>query len=235
MTVERILTEPLAIAGVGTPAERRRRAQDLLARVGLNDQMLQRYPNEFSGGQRQRIVVARALMLEPRLVICDEPVSALDVSVQAQVLNLLKELQADFGFTYLFIAHDLSVVDYVSDRIMVMYLGRIVESGTPDQLYMQPRHPYTEALMASIPTPDPRARKRESPPSGGVPNPAAPPPGCHFHPRCTYAVDACRQIDPVLKSVDEADQARRAACIRSDELSLKGYRDLRTDGDRAAR
>lgn len=235
MTVERILTEPLAIAGVGTPAERRRRAQDLLARVGLNDQMLQRYPNEFSGGQRQRIVVARALMLEPRLVICDEPVSALDVSVQAQVLNLLKELQADFGFTYLFIAHDLSVVDYVSDRIMVMYLGRIVESGTPDQLYMQPRHPYTEALMASIPTPDPRARKRESPPSGGVPNPAAPPPGCHFHPRCTYAVDACRQIDPVLESVDEADRARRAACIRSDELSLKGYRDLRTDGDRAAR
>lgn len=235
MTVQRILTEPLAVAGIGTPDERRARARELLHRVGLNDQMLQRYPNEFSGGQRQRIVVARALMLEPRVVICDEPVSALDVSVQAQVLNLLKELQADFGFTYLFIAHDLSVVDYVSDRIMVMYLGRIVETGTPDEIYTRPKHPYTEALMASIPTPDPRAKKREGPPGGGVPNPAAPPPGCHFHPRCRYALAACQETDPTLKPVDSSDGERRAACIRVDELSLKGYQDLRTTSESAAR
>ncbi len=226
MSIERVLTEPLAVAGVGSPRERKNRAAELLERVGLNKEMLQRYPNEFSGGQRQRIVVARALMLEPRLIICDEPVSALDVSVQAQVLNLLKELQQDFNFTYLFIAHDLSVVDYVSDRIMVMYLGRIVETGTPDEIYSRPKHPYTEALMASIPTPDPRAKKRETPPRGGVPSPANPPPGCHFHPRCPYAIDQCREVDPVLESL--TDEGRRAAaCIRKTEMELRGYEDLR--------
>lgn len=225
MTIEGIMSEPMAVAGMGTAAERRDRAGRMLERVGLNRRMLQRYPNEFSGGQRQRIVVGRALMLEPRVVICDEPVSALDVSVQAQVLNLLKELQGEFGFTYLFIAHDLSVVDYMSDRIFVMYLGQIVEQGTPDELYAHPKHPYTEALMASIPTPDPRARKRDVPPRGGVPNPAAPPPGCRFHPRCPYALDACRQEAPVLREVEGTGQT--SACLRVGELALRGYEDLR--------
>jgi oligopeptide/dipeptide ABC transporter ATP-binding protein len=227
MTIERILTEPANINGIDSPAERRDRARSMLERVGLKPDMLSRYPNEFSGGQRQRIVVARALMLEPKLIICDEPVSALDVSVQAQVLNLLKELQDDFGFTYVFIAHDLSVVDYISDRIMVMYLGRIVEHGKPDELYRRPKHPYTEALMKSIATPDPRARKRETPPAGGVPDPSNPPVGCHFHPRCPYAVDECREIDPALEPV-VSEPERSAACIRKDDISLKGYYDMRT-------
>lgn len=233
MTVQRILTEPLDINEIGTPVERREKAGEILERVGLQREMLQRYPNEFSGGQRQRIVVARALMLEPEILICDEPVSALDVSVQAQVLNLLEELQEEFGFTYIFIAHDLSVVDYVSDRIFVMYLGRIVEEGEPDELYNSPRHPYTEALMASIATPDPRARKRESPPIGDVPSPADPPSGCHFHPRCRYAMDQCSRIDPVLEPIpSESDTtgshtARRSACIRVGEIALKGYEEIR--------
>lgn len=227
MTVQRILTEPLAVNEIGTPRERREKAEQMLLRVGLQRQMLQRYPNEFSGGQRQRIVVARALMLDPKIVICDEPVSALDVSVQAQVLNLLQDLQREFEFTYIFIAHDLSVVDYVSDRIQVMYLGRIVENADPDGLYNRPQHPYTEALMASIATPDPRARKRESPPIGGVPNPADPPAGCHFHPRCTYAIDRCREVDPELYPIPDNPE-RTAACIRIGDITLRGYQDLRT-------
>ena len=233
MTVQRILTEPLAINQIGTPRQRREKAEAMLQRVGLKRQMLQRYPNEFSGGQRQRIVVARALMLDPRVVICDEPVSALDVSVQAQVLNLLQDLQEEFGFTYIFIAHDLSVVDYVSDRILVMYLGRIVEEADPEGLYNTPQHPYTEALMASIATPDPRARKRETPPAGGVPNPADPPPGCHFHPRCPYAVDRCKEVDPELYPAP-GKPTQRAACIRIEEIELRGYRDLRTGAQGSA-
>jgi oligopeptide/dipeptide ABC transporter ATP-binding protein len=221
MTIERVLAEPLVINRIGTQKTRRDRAVELLERVGLNEGMLNRFPNEFSGGQRQRIVVARALALNPKIILCDEPVSALDVSIQAQVLNLLEDLQDEFGFSYLFIAHDLSVVDHISDRIMVMYLGRIVERGGRDDIYQRPTHPYTEALLSSIPVPDPRTRRHGAPLSGGVPDPSSPPQGCHFHPRCAYAVDECKQTDPALEPVPDADDVQ-AACIRKHELELEG-------------
>ena len=200
MTVGNIVAEPLIVHKIGSRDERRERVRELLSTVGLSPEHYNRYPHEFSGGQRQRIGIARALALRPKLVICDEPVSALDVSIQAQILNLLSELQDDLKLTYLFVAHDLAVVRHISDRVAVMYLGHIVEVAESEALYRNPRHPYTEALLASIPLPDPvaeRARPRIVL-AGEVPNPARPPSGCPFHPRCPKAQAVCSQEMPPL-------------------------------------
>jgi len=201
MTVAEIVAEPLAIHGEGTRAERRARALALIERVGLRPEHAGRYPHEFSGGQRQRIGIARALALAPRLVVCDEPVSALDVSVQAQIINLLQDLQAELGLSYLFVAHDLGVVRTISTRVAVMYLGRIVELAETATLFDRPRHPYTLALLAAVP----RAKPGAPPPrplAGEVPSPIDPPAGCHFHPRCPHAVERCRVEAPALRTLD---------------------------------
>jgi len=200
-TVGRIIEEPLLIHRVGSPAERQRRVGELLAQVGLPGDVAHRYPFEFSGGQRQRIGIARSIALHPRLVICDEPVSALDVSIQSQILNLLVDLQRELGLSYLFIAHNLAVVKQVSDRIAVMYLGRIVELADADELYARPRHPYTRALIAAIPEPDPARVRRRAVIAGDLPSPIHPPPGCPFHPRCPHATERCKTEVPVLRSV----------------------------------
>ncbi|NLG65185.1 MAG: dipeptide ABC transporter ATP-binding protein [Actinobacteria bacterium] len=203
MRVRDIVSEPLLNHQIGTEAERKRRAFELLETVGLSAEHGERYPHEFSGGQRQRIGIARALALNPRLIICDEPVSALDVSIRAQVINLLEDLQDEFGLTYLFIAHDLSVVKHISDRVAVMYLGKIVEVAGSDVLYDYPQHPYTEALLSAVPIPDPeteRARQRIIL-EGDVPSPAKPPTGCVFHPRCPrFRPDPCARAMPPLQS-----------------------------------
>lgn len=197
-TIEQLIMEPLVIHGIGDKGSRKQRVQELLEVVGLSSYHGERYPHEFSGGQRQRINIARALALNPDVIICDEPVSALDVSVQAQVINLLKDLQKQFGLTYLFISHDLNVVKYMCDRIAVMYLGKIVEMGTYKEIYENPSHPYTQALLSAIPKEDPFEKKERILLKGDVPSPVNPPSGCHFHQRCPYAVDICKTERPEL-------------------------------------
>jgi oligopeptide/dipeptide ABC transporter ATP-binding protein len=192
MTVETIVGEALGVHHVASGKQRRDRVVDLLEKVGLSAEQLNRYPHEFSGGQRQRIGIARALALEPKFIICDEPVSALDVSIQSQIINLLQDLQKQFNLTYLFIAHDLAVVEHISDQVAVMYLGRIVEYASRDELYANPKHPYTCALLSAIPEPDPARRKQRIPLAGEVPSPSNPPSGCPFHPRCPLAEDRCK-------------------------------------------
>lgn len=214
-TVEQLIMEPLVIHNVGTRQERLAKVRELLEVVGLSAYQAQRYPHEFSGGQRQRINIARALALNPDLVICDEPVSALDVSIQAQVINLLKDLQSRFGLTYIFISHDLNVVKYISDRIVVMYLGKVVEMGTFEDIYNNPRHPYTRALLSAVPKENPFLEKERILLSGDVPSPINPPAGCHFHKRCPFAVEACGKSYPELV----ADQEGHAvACHLADKI-----------------
>ncbi|EAT14493.1 dipeptide ABC transporter ATP-binding protein [Desulfuromonas acetoxidans] len=218
MTVEQILSEPFIIHTRLNATERRKKVATLLDTVGLSSSFARRYPHEFSGGQRQRIGIARALALQPEIIIADEPVSALDLSIQAQIINLLDELQQEFALTYLFISHDLSVVEHLCDDIAVMYLGRLVESSEVDRFYQQPLHPYSEALLQALPVANPR-RQRRSLPSGEIPSPLNPPTGCSFHPRCPYAIDICRQQSPPLQAHHEAGLA---ACHRCDELTLDG-------------
>ncbi|HIO47680.1 TPA: ATP-binding cassette domain-containing protein [Candidatus Poribacteria bacterium] len=201
MTVSDIIGEPLLVNGVSDRSKREQHVRGLLTQVGLKPEHMRRYPHAFSGGQRQRIGIARALALHPKLIVADEPVSALDVSVQAQVLNLLQELQKTFQLTYLFIAHDLSVVHHISDRIAVMYAGRLVELGTADELFRQPRHPYTEALLAAVPIPQPRRNLKRVLLSGEVADPANLPSGCVFHPRCPYTEDRCKTEVPEFREI----------------------------------
>ncbi|MBV9834975.1 MAG: dipeptide ABC transporter ATP-binding protein [Alphaproteobacteria bacterium] len=200
LTVASIIGEALQIHNLAkTNKDIEARVVELLETVGLRPEYMHRYPHEFSGGQRQRIGIARALAVEPKLIVCDEPVSALDVSVQAQVINLLEDLQEKFGLTYLFIAHDLSVVEHISDRVAVMYLGRVVEISSAKDMYANPKHPYTEALLSAVPIPDPKAKRKRIVLQGDVPNPIRPPSGCHFHTRCPIAVERCSRDVPHLK------------------------------------
>jgi peptide/nickel transport system ATP-binding protein len=219
MTLLDIVAEPLEVHGVKNRQQRVDRVAELLRLVGLRPEFMRRYPHAFSGGQRQRIGIARALALEPRLIVADEAVSALDVSVQAQILNLLLELQERLGLTYLFVAHDLSVVKRVSDRVAVMYVGQIVELAETRKLFARPLHPYTSALLSAIPEPNPRAKKQRTILQGEVANPAAPPSGCYFHPRCQYAIDVCKTTAPAW---EEVEPGRFARCHRARELTLAG-------------
>jgi oligopeptide/dipeptide ABC transporter ATP-binding protein len=216
-TVVQIVGEPLLVHGMGNRQQRQERVLELLRVVGLRREHMRRYPHQFSGGQRQRISVARALALNPKLIVCDEAVSALDVSIQAQVINLLKDLQQEFGLTYLFISHDLAVVESVSDRLAVMYLGRIVELADSKQIYLKPLHPYTQALLSASPIPDPTFKRDRIILKGDVPSPIDPPRGCHFHTRCLYARDVCSQEVPQLKEVSEN---HIAACFFAGSVGL---------------
>jgi oligopeptide/dipeptide ABC transporter ATP-binding protein len=207
-----ILLEPLRVHRLGTPAERRRSVAAILETVGMGEHFCQRYPHEISGGQKQRVGIARALLLRPRLLICDEPVSALDVSIQAQVLNLLKDIQGEYALTYLFISHDLSVVHYVSDRVGVMYYGRIIETAAKDELFARPMHPYTQALIAAIPQLTPGEERERQLLEGDNPDPSHTPTGCRFHPRCPQATESCRSRDVPLR---EISPDHFVACIRS--------------------
>ena len=207
-TVQEILEEPLVIHGIGSASDRHKEVNRLLDLVGLPKRSATRFPFEFSGGQRQRIGIARAIALRPKLIICDEPVSALDVSIQSQILNLLLDLQSEFGLAYLFIAHDLAVVKHISDRIAIMYLGQIVETASGDTVYQDPRHPYTQSLISAVPVPDPTMKKERIILSGDVPSPIAPPSGCHFHPRCPACFEPCAETAPELKETDAAHSVR---------------------------
>ncbi len=221
MTVGRIVGEPLEIHGIGSSSgSREERVQELLKVVGLNPYFVNRYPHEFSGGQRQRIGVARALATNPSFIVADEPISALDVSIQAQVVNLLDDLKDELGLTYLFIAHDLSMVRYISDRVAVMYLGRIVELADRDELYEHPVHPYTQALLSAIPMPDPdkEEKRQRIILKGDVPNPANPPAACRFHTRCSYVTDICKQEDPPFRNVGTEDNEHMVACHHAEQF-----------------
>jgi len=206
-SIERIVMEPLIIHGIGARSQRHEQVLSLLEEVGLRPEALKRYPHQFSGGQRQRVSIARALALNPDLIIADEPVSSLDVSVRAQVLNLLVDLQQKHGLTYLFISHDLSVVQHIADRVAVMYLGKIVEIATKDGLYNRSLHPYTEALLSAVPIPDPRVRRKRRILEGDVPSPIRPPSGCRFHPRCWLRIPVCSVVEPPLNDVEDGHAA----------------------------
>lgn len=201
-SVEQILEEPLIVHGIGTKEERRKRVKEMLEVVGLSSYHAKRHPHQFSGGQRQRIGIARALMTKPKLIIADEPVSALDVSIQAQVLNLLKDIQKEFQLTYIFIAHDLGVVRHISDRVGVMYLGRLIELADGEELYENPKHPYTKALLSAVPVPDPDLRKKTILIEGELPSPANPPSGCAFHTRCSQVMDICKTARPEQQNLN---------------------------------
>ena len=221
MTVLDIIKEPILANYPKMPkAEVERRVMDIAAKVGLNTSYLKRYPHAFSGGQRQRIGIARALVLNPRIIVCDEAVSALDVSIQAQVINLLHDLQQEFGLTYLFISHDLSVVEYISDKVGVMYLGRMVEFAPTKALFSHPMHPYTESLLSAVPIADPTVQSERIPLEGEIPNPANPPSGCYFHTRCRYCIHDCEETSP---DYVELEPGHYVACHRARELQLRGF------------
>ena len=213
MSAGDIVGEPLSVHGLASGTEKQQRVAQLFQQVGLRPDQMRSYPHQFSGGQRQRICIARALALGPRLIVCDEPVSALDVSIQAQVINLLIDLQREHGFSYLFIAHDLAVVSHISHRVAVMYLGRIVEIADKTELFRNPRHPYTQALLASVPVADPRVKRLKPLVDGDVPSPVNPPSGCAFHTRCRYAIDRCKVERPALK---ETASGHQVACLLND-------------------
>ncbi len=221
MTVFDIIKEPIIANYPRMPKkEIERKVMDIAEKVGLNTSYLKRYPHAFSGGQRQRIGIARALVLNPRVIVCDEAVSALDVSIQAQVINLLHDLQKEFGLTYLFISHDLSVVEYISDKVGVMYLGKMVEFAETKELFEHPMHPYTESLLSAVPVADPKQQMERIPLEGEIPNPANPPSGCYFHTRCRYCTDKCREVAPEYK---EQEPGHFVACHRAEELKLRGF------------
>jgi peptide/nickel transport system ATP-binding protein len=223
MTLLQIVGEPLLVNNVAKGSELQDRVAELLRVVGLRSEYMVRYPHAFSGGQRQRIGVARALALNPQLVVCDEPVSALDVSVAAQTLNLLQDLQSEFNLTYLFISHDLSVVEHISDRVVVMYVGKLVEHARTEELFFNPKHPYTEALLSAVPKPDPRQRSMPIVLQGDVADPANPPSGCYFHPRCQYCIDICKTDTPQLR---EITPEHFVSCHRAEELTLSGVKEI---------
>jgi peptide/nickel transport system ATP-binding protein len=220
-TVGSLLEEPFVIHGIGRPRERESWVRDLLGKVGLNEDAVNRFPHEFSGGQRQRIGIARAIALNPRLIVCDEPVSALDVSIQSQIINLLLELQREMKLTLIFIAHNLAVVKHISDRVAVMYLGKIVETAPSEELYRRPLHPYTQSLIAAIPEPDPGRRKPLHALSGDVPSPINPPTACRFHTRCPFAQEICRREEPALVARAGSGTEHKVACHFAGEVFVE--------------